>query len=120
MFTGHLDALLLAALEPGPRHGVDVADALRVGSGARVGLASGTLSPALRRLKRAGFLVGDWSHADARPQRSYELTAPGRASLAGQRSPWREFVATVTALLEPAMSPPVPRSARAAPPPMTG
>ena len=33
---GHLDVLLLATLEDGPRHGYAVKDALREGSGGRV------------------------------------------------------------------------------------
>jgi PadR family transcriptional regulator PadR len=32
VLKGHLDALLLATLEPGPRHGFGVADALRTNS----------------------------------------------------------------------------------------
>jgi DNA-binding PadR family transcriptional regulator len=85
VFKGHLDALLLATVEPGLRYGLGVAEALRVGSGGRVVLASGTLYPALHRLERAGLLVGGWSDAEGRPRRSYELTPAGHAAVAEQR-----------------------------------
>jgi PadR family transcriptional regulator PadR len=51
---GHLDGMLLAALEPGPRHGYAIMEALRAGSGGQFDLPTGTIYPALRRLERAG------------------------------------------------------------------
>jgi DNA-binding PadR family transcriptional regulator len=35
-----------------------------------------------------------------RRRRSYELTSAGRAALGEQRSAWREFAATVNALMD--------------------
>ena len=51
---GHLDALLLAALEDGPRHGYAVIEALRQSTGGRLDLPTGTIYPALRRLRPRG------------------------------------------------------------------
>ena len=51
---GHLDALLLAALEDGPRHGYAVIEALRETTGGRLDLPTGTIYPALRRLEAGG------------------------------------------------------------------
>ena len=42
---GHLDALLLAALEDGPRHGYAVMEALRETTGGRLDLPTGTIYP---------------------------------------------------------------------------
>jgi PadR family transcriptional regulator PadR len=99
---GHLDGLLLAALEPGPLHGYAIMDALRAGSGGRVDLPTGTIYPALHRLERAGLVKGSWSHAGGgRRRRVYRLTAAGRRALSEERSSWREFAAAVTSLLEP-------------------
>jgi DNA-binding PadR family transcriptional regulator len=39
---GHLDMLLLATLEDGPRHGYAIKEALREGSGGRFDLPTGT------------------------------------------------------------------------------
>ena len=98
---GHLDALLLASLEAGPRHGYSIMEALRTGSGGQVDLPTGTIYPALHRLERAGLVKGSWSDAGGRRRRVYRLTAAGRRALAEERSSWHEFSAAVTTLLEP-------------------
>jgi PadR family transcriptional regulator PadR len=97
---GHLDALLLAALDNGPQHGYAVKDALREGSGGRFDLPTGTIYPALHRLERAGLITGTWSTGDGRRRRSYQLTGKGQRKLAQERGNWREFANAVTALLE--------------------
>src|SRR3954469_10847389 len=97
---GHLDALLLAALEDGPRHGYAVKEALREGSGGRFDLPTGTVYPALHRLEAAGLISGTWSVVDGRRRRTYQLTDAGARKLHGERGNWREFAATVTTLLE--------------------
>ena len=99
MLKGHLDGLLLAALEAGPLHGYAVMEALRTGSGGRFNLPTGTVYPALHRLERAGLIRGSWSTVNGRRRRSYQLTAAGRRALSEERSSWREFSAAVTALL---------------------
>ncbi len=58
---GHLDAMLLAALEDGPRHGYAVMEALRQSTAGRLDLPTGTIYPALRRLEQAGLIAGSWS-----------------------------------------------------------
>ncbi|HYK69813.1 MAG TPA: helix-turn-helix transcriptional regulator [Streptosporangiaceae bacterium] len=102
---GHLDGLLLASLEAGPRHGYAIMEALRAGSGGQVDLPTGTIYPALRRLERAGLVAGAWNEAGGRRRRVYSLTPAGRHALAAERGTWRNFSAAVTALLEPAPRP---------------
>ena len=102
ILKGHLDTLLLASLENGPRHGYAVKETLRTGSGARFDLPTGTIYPALRRLEASGLVKGTWTEAGGRRRRTYELTAAGRRRLAADRTAWREFATTVTAILEPA------------------
>ena len=97
---GHLDVLLLAALEDGPRHGYAVKEALREGSGGRFDLPTGTVYPALHRLEAAGLISGTWSDTEGRRRRTYQLTGAGARKLAGDRVNWREFAATVTTLLD--------------------
>jgi DNA-binding PadR family transcriptional regulator len=60
---GHLDGMLLAALEPAPRHGYAIMEALRAGSGGQFDLPTGTVYPALHRLERAGLIKAAWSEA---------------------------------------------------------
>jgi PadR family transcriptional regulator PadR len=97
---GHLDGLLLAALERGPLHGYGVIEALRVGSGGTFDLPTGTVYPALHRLERAGLVRSTWSDESGRRRRSYQLTTAGITALAQQRAGWREFSRSVSAVLE--------------------
>jgi DNA-binding PadR family transcriptional regulator len=97
---GHLDMLLLATLEDGPRHGYAIKEALREGSGGRFDLPTGTVYPALHRLEAAGLISGSWSIVDGRRRRGYRLTAAGARKLTGARANWREFATAVSALLE--------------------
>ena len=60
LLKGHLDALLLAVLEPGPQHGYAVIEVLRSGSEGALDLPTGTVYPALHRLERAGLIASDW------------------------------------------------------------
>ena len=99
---GHLDGMLLASLEAGPRHGYAIMEMLRAGSDGQVDLPTGTIYPALHRLERAGLIHATWSAAAGRRRRVYELTPAGRAALDTELSTWRESSAAVTALLQPA------------------
>src|ERR1700756_3518164 len=114
---GHLDAVLLAALEGGPRHGYAVIEALRQSTDGRLDLPTGTIYPALRRLEQAGLITGSWSVVGGRRRREYRLAAGrnrgavGRGALRpprGRRGGGppgppprliREYIATVSARL---------------------
>ena len=102
---GHLDGMLLASLEAGPRHGYAIMEVLRAGSGGQFNLPTGTVYPALHRLERAGLIQAAWSEAGGRRRRVYQLTPAGRHALDTERGTWRDFSAAVTALLEPAPRP---------------
>jgi PadR family transcriptional regulator, regulatory protein PadR len=102
---GHLDGMLLAALEGGPRHGYAIMEVLRAGSGGQFDLPTGTIYPALRRLERAGLVLTRWSEEGGRRRRLYELTPAGRRTLDSERSAWQEFSAAVTNLLGPQPQP---------------
>jgi DNA-binding PadR family transcriptional regulator len=96
---GHLDALLLASLASGPRHGYAVKEALRERSGGRFDLPTGTVYPALHRLERAGLIEGTWEVAGGRRRRVYRLTTAGERRLGHDRAHWQEFAGTITAML---------------------
>ena len=99
---GHLDALILAALEPGPLHGYAVMEALSRATDGALDLPTGTLYPALRRLERAGYVRGEWSTVQGRERRTYRLTPAGRRALASERAQWRDFAAVIERVLRPA------------------
>src|SRR5260370_500133 len=88
---GHLDALLLAALEDGPRHGYAVMEALRESTGGRLDLPTGTIYPALHRLEGAGLIAGSWSVVSGRRRRCYALTAAGPQAVSRRRAGLRDF-----------------------------
>jgi transcriptional regulator len=96
---GHVDLMLLAALESQPSHGYAVAEWLRGKSSQTFDLAEGTLYPALHRLERAGLLTSRWSAESGRRRRVYQLTAKGHRALASQRGEWREFAQAVHAVI---------------------
>jgi len=97
---GHLDGLLLASLEAGPRHGYAVIEALRTATGGHLDLPTGTIYPALHRLEAARLIKGRWSVVGARRRLAYELTAKGRRALGSERANWRVFSAVVSAAME--------------------
>ncbi|WP_367128675.1 PadR family transcriptional regulator [Saccharothrix sp. HUAS TT1] len=97
---GHLDALLLAALESGPLHGYAVITEVQRRSGGALELRTGTVYPALNRLERLGLLRSHWQPVADRPRRCYELTDAGRRGLSDARSTWREFTSAIGAVLD--------------------
>jgi DNA-binding PadR family transcriptional regulator len=102
---GHLDALLLAALEQGPLHGYAIIATVQSRSGGALELRTGTIYPALIRLERLGLLRSDWDAVGERRRRCYELTDAGRRGLAEERTAWRTLTAAIGAVLDPAPSP---------------
>ena len=80
-------ALILEALERGARHGFEIMDA--------VGLPSGTVYPALRRLEHEGLIASAWEDAalaadEQRPaRRYYEINEFGAGYLAEARKRFR-------------------------------
>ena len=97
---GHLDLLLLAALQLQPAHGYAIAEKLRARSGGTFDLPEGTLYPALHRLERAGLLASRWSEVNGRRRCVYRLTQQGHRALAKQHGEWREFARAVQAVVE--------------------
>lgn len=95
---GHLDALILSVLVGGPLHGYAIIEELKRRSGGVLTLPEGTVYPALHRLERSGLLRSSWSDGTRR-RRVYRLTARGRRELSKRRDSWREFAATVEAVL---------------------
>ena len=99
VLKGHLDLLLLAAVQGRPAHGYAIAETLRARSSGTFKLPDGTLYPALHRLERAGLLASRWSEATGRRRRVYQLTAKGERTLARQHAEWRDFARAVHAIV---------------------
>jgi PadR family transcriptional regulator PadR len=96
---GHLDALILAVLADGPRHGYAIIEELKGRSGGSLDLPEGTVYPALHRLEAGGLLRSAWSKESGRRRRVYELTRRGHGELGVRRTQWRDFSRAVEAVL---------------------
>jgi DNA-binding PadR family transcriptional regulator len=102
VLKGHLDMLLLAAVQVRPAHGYALIEELRRLSGGALDLPEGTIYPALHRLQRAGLLSSAWSDEAPRRRRIYRLTQRGRMALAERGRDWDRFSRGVAAVLEAA------------------
>ena len=101
MLKGHLDAIVLAALEAGPAHGYAIIEAIKNRSGHTFDLPEGTVYPALHRLELAGLLASSWTTPPGgRKRRVYSLTRNGALALAERRKAWGRFSSAVEALLK--------------------
>jgi len=96
---GHLDLLLLAALDERPAHGYAIAETLRTRSNGTFDLPEGTIYPALHRLEEAGLLWSRWSEQNSRRRRTYQLTTKGIEALALRQKEWRAFAHAVHGVL---------------------
>lgn len=96
---GHLDLLLLAAVEDRPAHGYAIATALRERSDGTFDLAEGTLYPALHRLEHGGLLRSSWADVSGRRRRVYAITAAGAKALVAQRKEWKRFAGGMNTVL---------------------
>jgi DNA-binding PadR family transcriptional regulator len=101
MLKGHLDAIVLAALEAGPAHGYAIIETIKKGSGRTFDLPEGTVYPALHRLEEAGLLSSIWvAPQGGRKRRVYALTKNGAGALADRRKAWSRFSQAVDTMLK--------------------
>jgi DNA-binding PadR family transcriptional regulator len=100
---GHLETLILATLEQGEAHGLEILRRLELRGCGLLRLKEGSLYPALYRLEAAGEVRAMW---EAEPhgrrgarRRIYRLTAKGGRKLKQGRGEWQTFVETLGAIL---------------------
>jgi PadR family transcriptional regulator PadR len=102
---GHLELLILATLQSGSGHGLEIMRRLEEGGCGLLRLKEGSLYPALYRLEAAGKIRGEWETSPHRRRgarrRIYRLTPKGRRTLDNGRGQWQAFVQTLGAILAP-------------------
>jgi DNA-binding PadR family transcriptional regulator len=98
---GHLDALVLAALETEPAHGYSIVRRLRGRSDDVFRLSEGSVYPSLHRLERDRLVRSRWREVKGRRRRVYRITAAGREALAVRRLEWATFARAIAAALAP-------------------
>lgn len=100
MLKGHLDMIVLAALQVGPAHGYAVIQEIRRRSEGAFDLPEGTIYPALHRLEQMGLLASRWVTAESgRQRRVYALTRRGHRALVEHRAVWQRFADAIGGLL---------------------
>ena len=102
LLQGTLDLLILQTLRWGPQHGYGISQLIRLNSGERLQVDTGSLYPALHRLEKQGWLSFEWQKSENNQRtKVYELTPAGREQLAVARSRWDEFSAAIAGVLNP-------------------
>lgn len=97
---GTLNLLVLRALSAGPLHGLAVSRRLEAETAGSVRVEEGALYPALHRLERDGFVVGEWGRTDEnRRARFYRLTPKGRKRLEQDTERWARHARAVATVL---------------------
>ena len=86
------EALILAILADGPRHGYQLALEIEDRSDGSFRFNHGTLYPILHKLESQGFIEGSWAEpAGKRKRRQYALTSAGRKHLNRLRDAWSTY-----------------------------
>lgn len=96
LLQGTLDLLILRTLSGTPRHGYQIARAIKESSREVLQVEEGALYPALHRLEAKGWIEASWGRSEnKRRAKFYTLTAEGRAALQAQAESWNAYVAAV-------------------------
>jgi PadR family transcriptional regulator, regulatory protein PadR len=100
---GHLENLVLAVLERGQGHGLEILKRLEAAGCGALTLKEGTLYPALYRLEASGLVKAAWEDNAERTRgprrRIYRLSPKGKRHLAKSRQEFQEFVQVIGGIL---------------------
>ena len=102
---GSIDSLLLCLIAQQPMYGYQILRDLERRTEGYFKFKEGTLYPVLHRLARAGLITGKWqARPGGRQRKYYYITDKGLSALAVERSQWRDFLAAINLIIEPAES----------------
>ena len=100
---GHLEMLILATLEKGEAHGLEILRRLEAGGCGLLRLKEGSLYPALYRLESSGQVQAEWereSHGRRGARRRiYHLTTRGGRRIKQARGEFQQFTTVVGGIL---------------------
>jgi DNA-binding PadR family transcriptional regulator len=100
---GHLETLVLATLERGEAHGLEILRRLELSGCGLLKLKEGSLYPALYRLEAAGEVAAAWEKEQkgrrGARRRIYRLTPKGSRKLRRGRGEWQTFISTLGQIL---------------------
>lgn len=102
LLQGTLDLLVLQTLAGEPRHGYQIARAIKERSEDVLHVEEGALYPALHRIEARGWIQASWGLSENnRRAKFYALTTEGRAALEEQSRSWDEYVEAVARVMRP-------------------
>lgn len=105
---GHLETMILSALEARESHGFDVLQRLEAAGFGALRMKEGSLYPALYRLEEQGHVTSRWENDnDERPgagrrgpkRKLYKLTRKGKRKLDQGREHWSVFVSVIGGII---------------------
>jgi transcriptional regulator len=100
LVRGTLDLLILKTLTWGPRHGYDIASAIRNSTEGALLVEEGALYPALYRMEAKGWIEAEWGLSDNnRRAKYYRMTVEGRRHFRSEESIWNAYASAVGKLL---------------------
>src|SRR5215472_1008405 len=103
LLQGTLDLLILQTLLWGPKHGYGISQAIRLHSGERLRVDTGSLYPALHRLEKQKWIASEWKLSENRQRiKVYRLTNAGKKQLSAERSRWSQLSQAIAGILNPA------------------
>jgi transcriptional regulator len=103
LVQGTLDMLILKTLSLGPLHGLGITDRIAQLTGGTFQVKPGSLFPALYRMEREGWVMGEWGESENnRRAKYYRLTPPGRRQLRLEQTSWTELSRAIARVLEAA------------------
>jgi transcriptional regulator len=96
---GSTTLLILALLEPQPRHGYELGKLIEFRSRGKLKFRIASLYPVLCQLEDEGLIAGRWLEKEGeRRRRYYRLTAKGKKALTERREGWKEFIKAVSTI----------------------
>ena len=99
LLEGNLATVLMAVLAEEPSYGYAIVAEAERRTGGRLRIRQSALYPALHKLEGRRLIAGEWREAGGRRRRYYRVTPKGRKELARKRARWREFAASMNAVL---------------------
>lgn len=109
-FRGDLEALILAILSDGPKHGYEISKRIKELSNRALSYGEGQLYPALHKLEEGGSVAADWVPREGKPPRKvYALTESGRTDLQKKKVEWAKFQESVSSIMGGGVKPEVTR-----------
>lgn len=100
VLKGHLDLILLTALERGPAYGYSIISEIERDTEGHISISDGTIYPALHRLERSGLLSSTYHVTSGRRRRVYTLTDHGREESSRLQSEWDIFSRAIQRIVD--------------------